>query len=603
MKFRTTILLLIVVMGLGAYLWYVDRGRPSTEERQRVAKRLLREFDPEKVTDLRVSVAGTNASGERTAVAFHLQRDVSGWRVITPLNFPANEIAVRRILDMARSVDQEAVIRGTNYAALDRAAAGLDEPDIVATFVMPATAFTMRVGGDVPGQWAHYVEIEGEPAVYFVPSHFKENLMLATDSSKRDVRRRRVFAIRDYQVSTISMETPVQTVELRKKDGIDWVLTQPVADAADAKVISALLEKLEKLELSAFVEEATNFGQPVLTLTVVEGMASQRLQLGAMVRGMYDAEDAPPSEYLARRIEYPQYFTVRRADVEALMQPAEYYRSKRMITWHDDETPVELRQSVGGDTLALTYNTERRAWELADVATPLIDEAKLDSFVYDWLELSVTGFVAAAEARAALTSVWINVSARFEGSDTPRAIALSRPVNGLVYAERSPGVFVTCDEQAVRALAATDEVRFLKDALIELAGDDVTEVAIAREGARWQLVQRSNVWSIMHGDTVKDSTRDVAGILGGLLPLQVVRYVEKAGVAELARYGLQPAEQEVTFTASGGEMTTLLVGGACDTTNRYVMVQGQPYVAVMTAARVEALEDVYEVARESEAGR
>lgn len=602
MKFRTTIILLLIVLGLGAYLWYVDRGRPSTAERTRVAKRLLKELDPERVTDLHVRVAGTNAAGARTVTAFHLQRDLTGWRVLKPLNFPANDIAIRRILDIARGVDQEAVIRGTNYAALDRAAAGLDEPDIVATFVMPTTSFTMRVGQEVPGLWAHYVEIEGEPAAYFVPSHFKDNLMLATDSSERDVRRRRVFAIREYQVSTLNMEAPAHTVELRKSDGLNWEVTQPVADAADPKIVASLLEKLEKLELSSFVEEPTNFGQPVLTLTVVEGMASQRLQLGAMVRGMYDNEDAPPSEYLARRVEYPQYFTVKRADVEAFMQPAEYYRSKKIITWYDDETPVELRQTVGDETLTLTYDKDQRAWALADVATPLLDEVKLDTFVYDWLELQVTGFVSAAEARAALTSEWIKLSVRFEGSEQPRTLALSAPANGLVYAERTPGVYVSVDERAVRALTARDEVRFLKEELIALKADEVTEVSGGRDGARWQLVQRSNVWSVVAGQSVRDTTRDVTSFLDDILPLTVVTYVAKVAAGELGQYGLQPAEREYTFTASGGETTTLLVGAACDTTNRYVLLQGQPYVAVLTAERVAALEDLEEIAREGAGG-
>lgn len=598
MNFRTTLILLLVVVGLGAYLWFVDRGRPSTEERQRVAKRLLKEFDPQRVTDLHVTIAQTNATGERTVTTYHLQRDVTGWQVLTPVQFPANEIAVRRILDLARGIDQEAVITGTNYAALDRAAAGLTEPDLIATFVMPTTAFTLRVGEEVPGLWSHYVEVEGEPAVYYVPSHFKENLQLAMDSSERDVRRRRVFAIRDYQVSTLSMEGPGHTVELRRGEGMTWRLTQPVADAADGKLINSLLERLEKLEVASFVEQATNFGSPVLTLTVVEGMTSQRLQLGARVRGMYDTEDGPPSEYLARRVEYPQYFTVRRGDIEAFMQPADYYRAKELIVGSEDATALELRQSVGDVTLTLTYDKERRAWALSEAASPLLDESKLDAYVYDWLALSVTGFVSEVAARPALGDVWVRLSIRLEGEEQVRVVNLSKPVKGLVYCERSPGVFVTLDEEAVQALVATNELRFLDEELIGVKAEDVEGVALTVDGKRVEFVQRSNVWTIVSGQQVRDTTRDIQAFLEDVLPVRVEGYVARAVGDELARYGLKPPAEEITFTAVGGETYTLFIGGECARTNRYVMRQGQPYVGVLMQARVAALEDLQALARD-----
>ncbi|MCX7848074.1 MAG: DUF4340 domain-containing protein, partial [bacterium] len=548
MKLRTTLILLFIVVGLGAYVWFVDRGRPSTEERQRVAKRLLKEFDPERVTDIHVKVAQTNAVGERVVTTYHLQRDVTGWRVMAPMNFPANETAVRRMLDLARGIDREAVITGTNYLALDRRGAGLEDPDLVATFVFPATSFTLRVGEEVPGLWSHYVEFEGEDAAYYVPSHFKDNLMLAMDNSERDIRRRRVFSIRDYQVSTLSMESPSQTVELRRSDGVTWKLTQPVADAADDELMGKLLERLEKLEIASFVEQATNFGQPEFTLTVVEGMTSQRLQLGARVRGMYDTEDGPPSEYLARRIEYPQYFTVRRGDIEEFMQPADYYRSKKMILWRDDETPLELRQTVGGTTFTLTYDKGKREWSLAEVASPLVDEVKLDSYVYDWLGLKVTGFVGEAEAQMALSTAWVTVSVRFEEEPQVRVIRLSQPVNGVVYGERSPGVFVTFDEGAVRALVSTSEVRFLREELIGVKADEVREVAFMREGERVELVQRSNVWSVVKGSEVRDTTRDVTTILEAVVPVKVESYVGRAVGEELGRYGLGEGAEEVTIT-------------------------------------------------------
>ena len=102
MKFRTTLILLVLVIACAAYLFYVDRYKPSTEELKRVEKRVFRDFEPAQVVRILLDV--TQRDSETGAVTgtqnFELDRDSAGWNLLKPVNFPADETLVRQVLDL-----------------------------------------------------------------------------------------------------------------------------------------------------------------------------------------------------------------------------------------------------------------------------------------------------------------------------------------------------------------------------------------------------------------------------------------------------------------------------------------------------------------------
>ena len=374
MRFRTTLILLILVLAAGAYVWFVDRFKPSTDEKQRVAKRVFKDFNPEKLTAIRIVVnEHTNKLGAIVRTdTFELERSLAGWTLLKPVNFPADEIKIRQILDLVKKIDQSRTTTPEEYKKINRGDMGLDSPAVVATFVMPATALTVRVGFEVPAQWANYVEIEGVPEVYYVPSHFKDALEFKTDSSDQDIRRHRIFDLRPYQVSSLLMEGAAASVEVRRNEAGFWRVTQPVMDAADGARIEDMLKQIETVSVASFDATATTFGQPWLTITAVEGTRSQRLQLGNEASGPDDFPDGkgvrPKGCWIARRLEYEQAFLIKKRDVEPYAAPADTFRLKQLVDVAGLGDVTHLSQDADGKTIE--FDCKGTAWSMPGTDAP-----------------------------------------------------------------------------------------------------------------------------------------------------------------------------------------------------------------------------------------
>ena len=592
MKLTTTLILLVLVIAAGIFLWR-DRAKPSTADKKRVAKRVFKEFDPTKV--FAISIIVHERTNEAASVVkteqFDLERSLAGWTMVRPINFPADDTKIRQILDLTKKIDQNRVITDADYQNLNRVETGLASPDIVATFTTPHTSVTIKIGLEVPAQWAHYTEIEGTPQAYFVPTHYKDALMLKIDSSAQDIRRRKIFDIRPYQVGSLLLEGRATSIEIRRAESTAWRITQPLDDAADGKKIENMIKLLEAVEVAAFDVAATNFGQPWLTITVVEGTRSQRLQLGAEASmpgdTPRDAGGMPKTYWTARRLEYEQCFLVDKKDVEAFTVNADNYRARGLFDTADAGDPSHFSQEVAGQRLAFEY--VGRAWTMVDNKSPLLDSYGIDSYIQNWLDTEATNFADAAVARAALASPWITIETSFKGRTTPRTVVLSVPTNDMVYAERSPGVYIACSARHIASILATNELGMLKNEILDVPADFVNEIAMHAGPLDYKLVQASNRWVCVTSNIVVDTTMNVYTVLKDALPVKTCGYIARVTDKDLAPYGLAQPGRTISLADPSGDVQKLLVGSRLNGTNYYGMVAGQPYVFLLSREQMEKL--------------
>jgi len=318
-----------MVVIAGSYFWYIEKDKPSTYEKKLTEDRILQDFKPEKI--VRIEVDSAIRADDTGAVVrtehFDIQRDLTGWSLVEPANFPVDMVQMRQILESIKKVEQSRRIEGDEFKKLDREASGLSSPDVVATFYTPSTSVTLHLGLETPVGWLTYLEVAGREAAYNVPRQFKERLQLKMDNSKDDFRRRNVFDARKYEVSTLFMESPARTIELQKGDDLSWRLTEPVRDMADKEKIKELVDKIVELKVRTFVEAPVDFGKTRFTLTVVQGNVSQRLQVGEIVSRTNEYDEVETFCY-ARRKEYRQYITLTPEDLAPFEEKPDDYRSR-----------------------------------------------------------------------------------------------------------------------------------------------------------------------------------------------------------------------------------------------------------------------------------
>src|SRR3989304_1101196 len=86
MRFRSTLMLLLLAVGIGAYVYFVEFPK-ATEETK---KKTLFEFKADDVTDVTLTYP------DRTIV---LHQGAAGWRLIKPIDAAADDTAVKNLVN------------------------------------------------------------------------------------------------------------------------------------------------------------------------------------------------------------------------------------------------------------------------------------------------------------------------------------------------------------------------------------------------------------------------------------------------------------------------------------------------------------------------
>jgi hypothetical protein len=265
-----------------------------------------------------------------------------------------------------------------------------------------------------------------------------------------------------------------------------------------------------------------------------------------------------------------------------------------LVVMGELEDPEHMTQVVNGERIEFIYEDKR--WDIPEMTSTLEDEIRVEDYVYNWVELSVTGFVTAAEAQPHLADPWITLTFKFKGSSEPRTVKLSHPAGPLVYAERSPGIFVTLDASMVERLLVTNDMQFLNKLVVDLPQEMIEELNLQNESGIYDLMKSTNQWVSIIGNTIRSLDADIDGILTDILPVEITRYAAKVTEQTISQYGLAAPRQSFRFKTRDKKVVTLVIGTDADDEGRYAMIVGQPYVFVLSEQILGGLNRLFDAA-------
>jgi hypothetical protein len=260
---RTTGLLLLAALGLGAFVWLYEiegeSGRLETEER---TKRLFSGIEPEDVDWIALTTTDD--------VAARFARTDGAWRMLEPVGHPA-DAAVGRMAEALATVTWEAALDSpgsdTEYA-LDESSAR------VVRFGAGDAEHTLLLGRDTPVGSNLYAKTGDGDAVYTVASYRKnaferalvdlrDKQILAFDPSAiREVEARwpdgRVVVARATTASEEDAATQVgDDADADVAAAQPWRGKMPVEAPGDDDAIDGLLSTLTFLRADAFIDAPT----------------------------------------------------------------------------------------------------------------------------------------------------------------------------------------------------------------------------------------------------------------------------------------------------------------------------------------------------------
>jgi hypothetical protein len=233
MRFRGTLLLLVIAVALTAYYVLVERPRQEAERAARDAR--LVALRPESID--RLTIARPDTTIELRVVDTH-------WEMVEPVADLADDSAVMRLL---AAIDRATVER--NIGPQDEATPfGLDDPITIEAWTRGDPALALDVGGYTVDRGFVYATRAGDDDVLLVPTAIRRYAAAAVE----DFRFKRVATFDLSLVDSFVVTSPERTVRWGR-DGLGWsTVAGTDTIRGNPAAVEGILRRLRAWRVSGF---------------------------------------------------------------------------------------------------------------------------------------------------------------------------------------------------------------------------------------------------------------------------------------------------------------------------------------------------------------
>jgi hypothetical protein len=278
MRFRSTLVLAVVFLVLGVYLYFVEFRRAAEEG----AKETLFDFEVDEVQSV------TLAYPDRTIT---VRRQDGKWKLTAPIEAAADDTVVDNLLNAVANCE---VKKSLDDPPEDLSPFGLDTPKVTVNVVLESRQLPgIRVGKTSPVGFSTYIQREDEEKIYLTTSAFQSGM----DKQVKDLRNKQILDFPDADVRRIVLRRGGDSIELARADDV-WRIERPGAFPADADAVRGFLSSLRSLRAKDFPSEGADDLEPF-------GLAPARLEIelgvgadGALTRVLFGKEAEDKSVYV-----------------------------------------------------------------------------------------------------------------------------------------------------------------------------------------------------------------------------------------------------------------------------------------------------------------
>jgi len=411
-KWKTTIVLLMTVVGVGAYISLYELRQPPQAARARLAREVLR-LAPETVSQLTVDTPQASVV---------LQRDETTWRLQgqQPDRFRADPELIDRVLGATASLIAERILEPSAETPLDPAAYGL-EPGLAKLMLQAGAATTtLRFGEATPVPGFRYAKLESSPEIFLL----HDGLFEAIDRPPDEFRDTRLIRLTSWLVNEVAVTSPASRFTLVRSEA-DWSLRQPIEDQASRTEVNAFLDRLSRVEIRRFLQEAppVDSGTPMAEMVIVQenGASTITLRFGPPI-----ADD--DTLLWAWRSDEPSFpYAVHAGELQALLRDPNSFRNKQCFQFFASDVT-----RVGFSDGEANWTVERRddQWQVMETGASLTGQT-VNAWVNRLADLRLSGFVDdqpqdlgsyGLEPPATVFTVWT------EGVETPQRLLVGEAV-------------------------------------------------------------------------------------------------------------------------------------------------------------------------------
>lgn len=377
MHWKTTLVLLLITVGVGAYVSLYELKQPTVEERQQQTKEIAR-LAPEEVSSLLVE----NPEAGKVS----LQRRDGAWRLVSPLDARADGSQVQRLLNELNPLNAERTLTAPKDKPFALADFGLEAPKASLSASTGSRTVKVLIGEKTTVGTNRYLKLADAPTVHVVTSW----LFDAVNQSVDAYRSHELVDADPASATQIALTSSKGASTLRKQ-GERWQLIQPITDEADAGAASTTLSKLRGLRIERFVTNQPAAGQltgwgldaPSSRITVTTDKPDKPLEV---LVGTPTTEK--PEELYVTRTDEPAVYAVKKEALEEVFQDPQALRSHTVL----DITPGQVTKTqLTWQGSAWTIEKQDGQWRLSDGAS--LESTKTEDWLWKLRDLKLTRFI------------------------------------------------------------------------------------------------------------------------------------------------------------------------------------------------------------------
>lgn len=545
MKWKTTLGLLIVTAAVFAYMWFVERNVPDTQEAARRSGKVVN-FDRDKIDGVIIQNGDDKID---------LRRHDKKWRLELPIKDQADGSAIDDLLSDLENWQKDETISAKEVEADKNKLTefGVNKPKLRLKLVGQGAPPEIFFGKDAALENRMYVRLENSKAVFVAAQSIRKEI----DKKAEDFRDKKLTDLIMAEVQRVLLKTPAGEIELQKQAD-HWQILKPLRARGDDQKVGDLIAQVTTARIQKFVADDKGDLRPYglaeprgsITLFGQNDKQGQTLQIGSdpdkdkdqtyirfasrgfvytVPKKIEDLLNTKPNDLRDRHLARIDTKILDRLTIE----PAG--KQKIVLARKGEDWTIASKNNVPANSsqaqrLLDTLQNEQVTRFVEDVAS------NLPKYGLDKPSLQLTFSSFASE----------NTAETKAGEQPFSSIAFGRTEGGEVYARVSDEPFVIAVNKRLLDNIFVDPIQWQDLAIFKFKPEQIHRLTLATDKEAALVRGADNQWTWVAKGPGAINQANVQSLVNTLASLHAVRWIGQT----VPQQGLEKPQLTVTFTTS-----------------------------------------------------
>lgn len=366
MRYWPTIVLLVILAGLGGYLYWIELPAKQTEEKQAVVQQALLSLPESDISGLSVTTPQGTVEMKRN--------EAGAWMIAAPLQTEADAREVQAII---RALVTGKILRTIEDKPGALTPFGLEQPVTTITITAGTQQETLAIGDNGPLSSTLYVLRQSTHSVVLTDLTTKSfvNKTLLT------FRRKDLLRFVQADLERVRLTYPTTEIVLynmsKNKPKPNWKIRYPIEAEADQTEVRSLLFKLEDLKALGIIDPGPERTAIAQTLTTPQLKISLHTAEGDQTVKLYQPDPESGEAFAETSPDAPLY-RINPMVIKDLARDLFTLQDKRLLGVDPADIAMLSVKTRDKHYVLINQNGE---WVLEDQPTEKVTQEAADLFV------------------------------------------------------------------------------------------------------------------------------------------------------------------------------------------------------------------------------